>query len=243
MHLIRYVKHDAVTPCSTLYERDFGGALLEEFENTVDYDALRRRVRLLMLLDGSERAGIAPMSVRRLHTYAYLSNVLAPVWNSQVFDPQLLKMRGGPFYPALQRDLDRLVGLGLVTVTNLGHTADDSGRWWLEGTFSLNYALAEAVLKIIGEFSDERTIQMFLLEVAYALSALTESEFDNLPVEDPTYSDPDVSYENVVDFADWRNLNYSANAARHFSSVSDRASSGDLIHLYVRHLRRRISGD
>ena len=83
---------------------------MEEFANSIDYDALRRRIRLLLLLDGSERAGLAPINVRRLHTYAYLSNVLAPVWNTRVFDGSLLKRRGGPFYPALQHDLDRLVG-------------------------------------------------------------------------------------------------------------------------------------
>ena len=109
------------------------GLIVEEFADSVDYDGLRRRVRLLMLLDGAERAGIAPIRLRHLHTYAYLSNVLAPVWNTRVFDGRLLKRRGGPFYPSLQHDLDRLVGLGLVIITNLGHIIDEDNQCRLEG--------------------------------------------------------------------------------------------------------------
>lgn len=207
---------------------------------SLDYGALRRRIRLLMLLDASERAGIAPIRVRRLHTYAYLSNVLAPVWNARVFDGRLLKLRGGPFYPPLQYDLDRLVGQGLVIVSDFEHVIDADGRWRLDGTFSLNYELAEDVLDTIEQLPQEHTIRLFLQEMAYALSALTESEFDLLTLEDPTYSDPNVAFENVVDFANWRERNYSSNAALHFSSLLDLATPGELLHLFVRHLRRRL---
>ena len=217
--------------------------MLMDTANTDSFDDLRRRVRLLLLLDGSERAGIAPMQVHRLHTYAYLSNVLAPVWKADVFDGRLLKRRSGPFYPALQRDLDRLVGLGLVTISDLAHTVDRDGQWRLAGAFSLNRRLAENVLAEINRLPEERNLSAFLLEMAYALSALTDSELDDLPSEDPTYADANISYGNVVDFGEWRTLNYSANAAQHFASLSDHATLGDLVHLYVRHLRRRISGN
>ena len=81
--------------------RDRRRLMLEATANPVDYDALRRQMRLLLLLDGSERAGIAPIRLRLLHTYAYLSNVLAPVWNASILDGRLLKMRGGPFLPPI----------------------------------------------------------------------------------------------------------------------------------------------
>ena len=210
--------------------------------NSAYYDVLRRRVRLLLLLDGLERAGIAPVRLRRLHTFAYLSNILAPVWHARVFDGRLLKRRGGPFYPLLQHDLDRLVGLGLVIVTDLGHVLDEDGQWRLDGAFSLNYNLAEYPLNAIRQFPHQQAMRLFLLELAYAVSALTESELDSLPDEDPTYSDPNVSYDSVVDFADWRDLNYSANAAGYFSSVLEHAAPGELLHLFVRHLRRRMNG-
>ena len=209
----------------------------------VDYDALRRRVRLLVLLDGSEQAGISPIRLNRLHTYAYLSNVLAPVWQSEVFDGRILKRRGGPFYPALQHELDRLVGLGLVTISDVDHFQDGDGQWRLDASFSINHQLADDSLGVINSFPEEFSVRSFLLEVAYALSALTDDEVAGIAGEDPTYSDLSVGYENVIDFAEWRNLNYSANVANHFSTVLERATPGELLHLFVRHLHRRMSDD
>jgi len=207
--------------------------------HSVGLDELRRQVRLLMLLDGADRAGIAPIRVNRLHTYAYLSNVLAPVWDARVFDSRLLKQKGGPFYPELQQDLDRLVGLGLVVITGLGHVLDAGGRWRLDGSFALEREMAAGVLRALDIFP-ERT---FLVEVAYAISALSDSEFDRVPSEDVTYSDLSVDYGNVIDFAEWRERNYSANAANRFAQISEGAMPGELLHLYVRHLHRRISGE
>ena len=215
--------------------------MLEVLGDSFDFNALRRHVRLLLLIDGSEQAGIAPIRLRLLHTYAYLSNVLAPVWNMRVLNGRLLKRRGGPFYPTLQHDLDRLVGLGLVLITELEHVIDEDGQWRLDGFFSLNHELADDALKVIDLFPQEREVRSFLLEVAYAVSALSDSEFESLTSEDPTYSDINVGYENVVDFAEWRDLNYSANATRHFASVSEQATPSELLHLFVRHLCGRIS--
>lgn len=217
--------------------------MLTNESGPTDYRALARWVRLLMLLEGSERAGIAPIRLHRLHMYAYLSNVLAPVWNARVFEGRILKRRGGPFYPELQRDLDRLVGLGLVQINNLGHIIDKDDQWKLDGAFSLNYELASEALNIIGALPQLRELRAFLLEVAYAVSALSDTELDLVPSEDPTYADSNVAYENVVDFAEWREQNYSANAARYFASVSKQATPGELLHLYVRHLGRKISGE
>lgn len=214
--------------------------MVEEHTDSAGDEALRRQVRLLMLLYGAERAGIAPIRLRRLHTYAYLSNVLAPVWNSRVFDGRLLKRRGGPFYPDLQRDLDRLIGRGLVLITGVQHSRDESDQWRLDGMVSLNHTLAHSVLDTILSFPRLLDVQSFLLEVAYAISALSESDFDSVPNEDPTYSDASVSYENVVDFGEWRSLNYSANASRHFATMLEQATRAELLHLFVGHLRRRI---
>lgn len=216
---------------------------MAETVNAVEYDSLRRKVRIILLLHGAEQAGIAPIRLRRLHTYAYLSNVLAPVWDTRVFDGQLLKRRGGPFYPALQRDLDRLVGMGLVLITDIRHVIDDDNQWKLDGACFLNRELAGDAMTAIRSFPQELDNQSFLLEVAYSVSALKDNALDLLPGQDPTYSDSSVGYKNVVDFDNWRKLNYSANAARHFASVLENATRGELLHLYARQLVRMINGE
>ncbi len=210
------------------------------------FPSLRRRVRLLVLLDAAEAAGLVPLKIIHLHAFAYLSNVLAPVWDMPALDGKLLKRRGGPFYPALQRDLDRLVGMGVVVITGLGHVCDDDGRWRLEGAYRLNRALARDVLAQLATYDDERRFVAFVQELAYALSALSDEDLDLAVSEDATYSDPLVSVGNVVDFEEWRRTNYSANAARYFDRLipgGASATPGEKLHLYVRHLHRRIHGE
>src|SRR2546422_4375809 len=72
------------------------------------FRSLRRHARLIALLHAAEGAGLVPLRITRLHSFAYLSNVLAPVWDMAALDGKILKRRGGPFYPNMQRDLDRL---------------------------------------------------------------------------------------------------------------------------------------
>ena len=206
--------------------------------------SLRRRVRLVVLLDAAEAAGLVPIKILRLHAFAYLSNVLAPIWDLSALDGKVFKRRGGPFYPVLQRDLDRLVGMGTVEITRLGHAQDDDGRWWLEGSYRLNYELAVPVLRQLNTYENEVRLVSFVQELAYALSALSDDDHDLVFREDATYSNPLVSFGNVVDF-DERRSNYSANAAQYFDRLipgGGRATPGEKLHLYVRHLHRRIHG-
>jgi hypothetical protein len=210
-----------------------------------DLSSLRRQVRLLVLLEAAEAAGLVPLNILRLHAFAYLSNVLAPVWDLSALDGKVLKRRGGPFYPALQHDLDRLVGIGLVFISGLGHVRDDEKRWRLEGSYRLNHALTDVVQRHLVSFEEERRLVSFVQELAYAISALSDKDMDRAFSEDATYSDPMVSFGSIVDFDEWRRTNYSANAARQFENLMPsgaRATAGEKLHLYVRHLYRRIHG-
>jgi hypothetical protein len=207
--------------------------------------AIQRKLRLVVLLDSAENAGLTPISILRLHTFAYLANVLAPVWDMPALDGKVLKRKGSPFYPALQHDLDRLVGMGVVLMSSFGYSLDGSQRWRLEGTYSLNYTFAARILDSIHQFEDEELLIGFIQELAYALSALSDEELDMAMGEDATYSDPLIDFGNVVDFAEWRQVNYSANAASRFGHLlpSDaQATLGEKLHFYVRHLRSRLHG-
>lgn len=215
-----------------------GSRVLDE-----DVATLRRQVRLVVLLHAVERAGLTPFPILRLHTFAFLSNVLAPVWHLSPLDGKLLKRRGGPFYPALQQDLDRLVGMGVVTISGLSHAKDETDRWRLEGAYQLNEPLARAALAHVGDLDEERRIFTFVQELAFALSALTDHELDSAMTEDATYADPVVGVGNVIDFAEWQDKNWSAGAAVGFARVMPNgvaATPGEKLHMYVRHLHARM---
>jgi len=208
-----------------------------------DIDDLRRRIRLILLLDAAESAGLTPLPILHLHTFAYMSNVLSPVWEVPVLEGKVLKRRGNPFYASLQYDLDRLVGIGVVLVSNVSHVLDEDQRWRLEGSYCLHRPFADRILQRIKAFEDEREIIHFIQELAYALSALSSEDLGRATTEDATYADPIIDVGNVVDFAEWENVNYSANAARHFERLlpsGARATQGEMLHLYVHHLYGRL---
>ena len=208
--------------------------------------AIARRLRLVQLLDAAEAAGLAPVKLLRLHAFAFLANLLSPVWELWPQDGKILKRRGGPFYPELQRDLDRLVGMGVVSIENLDYKKDQWKRWCLEGDYALLYDRAEPILQAATEFEDERRVQRFLRELAFALAALSEDEFDQAMIEDATYADPRAVPGQVIDFDEWRRANYTANAANYFDHVMPlglKASPGEKIQLYVRHLERSVHGN
>lgn len=207
-------------------------------------DSLRRSARILLLLRGAQAAGIAPMHIVAFHGFAYLSNVLAPVWDMPAQEGRILKKQGGPFYPELQADLDRMVGRGMVGISQVSHVRTVDGKWRLDGHYSLNPDLATDAVEYLVGHPLERRYVAFVTELAYALSALRGGELQNALVEDATYADPAVGGNNVVDFAEWTQRNPSANAARYFERLATDAGGlpitpGEKLHLYVRHLHRR----
>ncbi len=79
--------------------------------------------------------------------------------------------------------------------------------------------------------------------IASIQSALSDEDLDVAVNQDAAYSDPLVSVGNVLDFGEWRQINYSARAARYFDEVipgGGHATRGEKLHLYARHLLRRI---
>jgi len=217
--------------------------LMQESEELLA--SLRRRIRLIMLLHASEQSGLAPIGIIQFHSLAYLSNVLAPVWELRPLDGKVMKRRGGPFYPVLQHDLDQLVARGIVLITNLGYERDDDGRWRLDGAFHLNFAFANAIISQYKNYEAENRLATFIQELAFAFSALSEEDLRHIASEDATYSDQLTAFGNVVDFGEWRRLNYSANAANYFNNLlpgGTLPTSGEKLHLYARHLHRRLYG-
>lgn len=205
--------------------------------------ATREQVRVVVLLAAAERAGLAPLDVQALHSLAFISDVLAPVWGLRPTQGKLLKRRGTPFYPELQRDVDALVGLGVISITDVDHELDGEGQWRLRGRFQLKTEVAQPILGAIRAFDDEALIQDSVVELAQALAALPPSSLDETALEDATYADVLVGPGNVLDFAEWQDRNYSANAANRLGESAPtavRLSAAERVNLYVRHLAGRI---
>ena len=149
---------------------------------------LKQRCRVLLLLDAAERVGIAPLSSPRLHAFAYLADVLSPVWDLVPFEGKVYKSEGGPHYPDLQDELGSLVVLGLVQVSNLHYDSTADGGARIIGSYGLDFASEhlEAIFTALGARAPEaaidpedRKLHAFLVELAGALATLPDDEIES----------------------------------------------------------------
>lgn len=219
--------------------------------------AMRRRVRLIQLLDAAERAAIAPVSASLLHALAYLADVLSPVWELSPFDGKILKSKGGPHYPDLQRDLDRLVVLGLVEITNLTYQNANHGAQ-LDGDYALRFKSSHlaGILAAVGPSQGslnldpaDQLLHSYLVELAGALATLPQAQIEKVASADPTYADDRIGEFNIIDFGSWtrepRIANLSSRTAERFRSFLPHGSSlspSEKLYLYASYLGRRIRG-
>jgi hypothetical protein len=212
-------------------------------ENVAFPAHLSDRLRLVLLLDACESADLAPVPITRLHALAFLANVLSPIWSVQSYEGKILKRKGGPFYPLLQRELDCLVGLGVATIHDVRHE-EENGQWRLEGSFALSGRNACRVIERAKLFEAERGAITFLRRLAFACARIARP-LEQLVSFDATWSDKRTGTGDVIDFSEWRHANYSAYAATFFEKVVPKGigvSRGDKLQLYMRLLERRGDG-
>lgn len=204
---------------------------------------VRRRIRLLMLLDAADYAGNSPLSVSRLHAFAFLADVLSPLYNLTALSGRIMKRRIGPYFPDLQWELDRLIGQGLVDVSDLQPIVEVATAY-LDARYSLNRPLALPLLEAAMEDAELLRLRDFFRQLAGALGAVPEEDLDAAAQADVTW---DSGHSGaIIDYAEWRAQNYSKisaerieEIAREQVSVRDlRLSPGTKVSLYVQYLRR-----
>jgi hypothetical protein len=213
-------------------------ALIQELAFSDDEQRLLRQARLLLLLEAAGDAGLEPVPLLLLHALAYLSNALAPVWSLQPFDGKVLKRRGSPFYPVLQWDVDHLVGRGLIKAFDIRYI-DDDGKWRINASYTLNPALANNTLDVMKRIGFSPGLRAFCAELAQAMAALPPDRMATVISEDAAYGDPMIEVSNVVNFAEDRAVNFTANAAEAFRPDVSLTPS-ERVHLYIRHLQERV---
>lgn len=202
-----------------------------------------RRARILLLLEASESAGLTPIPVSDLHAFAYLANVLSPVWDLAPQKRTVFKKRGNPYYPELQHGIDTLVGRGIIGIEGLEYRLDVDDRWRLEGRlFLADFEAARIITDTVQQFADEQRLASFYRELAFAYAALPWNIRSNVVEEDAIYG-IDVGDDVLIDFAEWKQANYSENSARFFDRVmpdGQAASPAQKLHLYAQHLKWRL---
>jgi hypothetical protein len=204
---------------------------------------LRRQLRLMALLAAAQECGLSPVSARQLHTLAYLADALAPVWRLDILDAHLLKRKEGPLSPAVQRDIDSLVGIGVIVPSSVTHVEDSEGRWRLDADYELNEEFASGVFEAVTVFELQRNRFTFAREVVFAASGLAD-QIQDIAAIDLTYGDVLVGTGGVVNIApDDDELNATSVIALRFGELmahETSLTSAEKIHMYVQELYKRI---
>lgn len=218
---------------------------LDEFRTWISGPGLhvRRRVRLLMLLDAADYAVISPIATPRFHAFAYLADVLSPIYDLSALSGVVLKRRIGPYFPDLQWELDRLVGLGLVDVSELRPVVEVAHAY-LDASYSLRRDATDPILDLVHEDKVFAALRDFFRELAGALGAVPDNDLDATTQADVTWETGHAG--TVIDYAEWRARNYSKLSAERieelarerFGQTGLELSPGAKVNLYVQYLRR-----
>lgn len=204
--------------------------------------SLARQIRLLALMDAAASAGLTPLSARNIHSIVYISDALAPLWQLSPLTPEVLKQFGGPYDADLQRDLDSLVGTGLIAVDDVRYEWSHQSGWRVLASYTAS-ELSEPLLQEIAVFPDEANIASILREICLAIAALPEASVGATLAGDVTYADAYLGPNTLVVLLDDRNANQSSRLAERFREVVPPERSlgpAELANLYVRHLYRAV---
>lgn len=166
------------------------------------FAALRGRVRLIQLLEAAERAALAPIDTDKLHAFAYLSDILSPVWGLIPFDRRILKTGRPPFFPDLQRQVDALVAMGIFEVSDLAFKKAPDGAMLFQARYALRFRSSHGsqIRAVLDAYPDTRERQFYFDELARALASLKDEDIVAAASEDATYGDPTISSGDVIDF-------------------------------------------
>ena len=206
-----------------------------------------RRVRVLMLLDAADYAVLAPISVQRFHTLAFLADVLSPIFHLAPMSGKILKRRSFPYFPDLQLEIDRLIGLDLVTPHDLAAVVEES-KAYTTFSLALQRARSSPVLDVVYSQGEFPVLRDYFRELAGALSNIQDAELDAATKLDVTWDSGHAGA--VIDYAEWRAQNYStlgANrieelAVKPFGGGEARLSPVAKMNLYVQYLKRTAHG-
>ena len=208
---------------------------------------VRRRVRVLMLLDAVDYAVLAPISVQRFHTLAFLADVLSPIFSLVPMSRKILKRRSLPYFPDLQWEVDRLIGLNLVTSLDLAPVVEKSTAY-VTFSLALNRTRSSPVLDVAYSHDEFSVLRDYFRELAGALSNIQDTELDAVARLDVTWDSGHAGA--VIDYAEWRAQNYSTMGADRIEELAVQAF-GDgkaqltptaKVNLYVKYLKRAANG-
>jgi hypothetical protein len=165
----------------------------------------------LLSVAEATRMGVAPLATAQLHVLLYLANTMAQLFDVTRVRGRVLKRGAYPFYPDVQRELDRLAFNGVLKIERV--------NFGPKGHLSAHYGLGcEGRLictSLVAHSPEAQRTARLLRELVSACFGRFLGTSTDIGVVDANYGSDDVLEGEVVDFAEWTDENKNLEVARY----------------------------
>lgn len=206
---------------------------------------LKHRVRLLQLLRASDHAALAPIDMGKLHAFAYLADILSPVWQLRPFEDTIGRTNRPPYYPDFQRELDLMVAMGLVEPSQLEYTPSDDGK---PARFAACYALRTdsahlpALMEALRDDDDLVREQDYLNSLAGALASIPDDDIAQAARRDLAYEGGAMDTEEFFELDPASASSLTSRAVASFDQLFPEAhlTPARRLYMYAAYLGKRV---
>lgn len=206
--------------------------------------AIKRKIRLIQLVEAAERAALAPIEGDKLHALAYLADVLSPVWGLIAFDQRVLKTGRPPVFPDLQREIEKLVCMGIFEVSCLSYVRAVDGSMTFRAKYAIRFASnhGQQIRAALDADSSAQEQQLYFDELARAMASLNDDDIAFAAAEDVVYDDPKISSGDIIVFGDTLSRERMQQTTLSFERLFPHANltRSRQLYMYAHYLGRKI---
>jgi hypothetical protein len=169
------------------------------------------KVWVLLCIYEAERLGMTPIATSQLHVILYLANTLSELFAVTRVRGRVLKHGTYPFFPDVQREVDRLAFSGVLRIEQV----DFGAKNHLMAHYGLG-PYGQDICKRLYAHSPEaqRTARLMreLVSACFGRFLVTRADIGRI---DANYGDASILNGEVVDFSEWSADNKNMDLARH----------------------------
>lgn len=166
---------------------------------------------VVLCIAEARRMGLTPVATSQLHVILYLANTLADLFDVSRVRGRVLKRGDYPFFPDVQRVVDRLAFAGVLVIEHVEFAA--KGR--VAAQYGLGPHGAEICKAILAHSPEAQRTARLMRELVSACFGRFLSARADIGTVDANYGDAAVAPGEVVDFSEWSTDNKNVEVAHY----------------------------
>lgn len=166
---------------------------------------------VLMCIAEADLMGLTPVTTPQLHVILYLANTLADLFGVMRVRGRVLKRGAHPFFPDVQREVDRLAFAGVLKIEHV----DFGPKGHLSAHYTLGPIGADISRALVSHSPEAGRTAHLMRELACACFGRFLATTSSIGRIDANYGDAKVLEGEVVDFSEWTSENKNMEVARH----------------------------